>query len=75
MFGFTTYNFRDFRLDCLWVLPQKLQILTIVFKSAGRTKVGVTTLEYKGLQLGKVTKIGIHEDLKKCKSKCLVDKG
>lgn len=48
--------------------------ITIVFKSAEGLKEGVTTLEYKGLQLGKVTKIGIHEDLKNVKVNVLVDK-
>lgn len=46
--------------------------ITIVFKSAEGLKEGVTPLEYKGLQLGKVTSISIHEDLKSVKVKVLV---
>jgi paraquat-inducible protein B len=47
--------------------------ITLVFKSAEGLKEGVTPLEYKGLQLGKVTKISIHEDLKSVKVNILVD--
>jgi paraquat-inducible protein B len=38
--------------------------IVVTFKSAEGLKEGVTTLEYKGLQLGKVTKIDMHQDLK-----------
>jgi paraquat-inducible protein B len=48
--------------------------ITIVFKSAEGLKEGVTPLEYKGLQLGKVTKISMHEDLKSVKVNILVKK-
>ena len=48
--------------------------ITIVFKSAEGLKEGVTTLEYKGLQLGKVTKISMHENLKSVKVRVLVNK-
>ena len=41
--------------------------IRVIFKSAEGLKEGVTTLEYKGLQLGKVTKISMHEDLKSVK--------
>ena len=37
--------------------------IIVVFKSADGLKEGVNPLEYKGLQLGKVTKISMHEDL------------
>lgn len=47
--------------------------ITVVFKSAEGLKEGVTPLEYKGLQLGKVTKINIHEDLKNVKVNILVN--
>ena len=47
--------------------------VSIIFKSAEGLKEGVTTLEYKGLQLGKVTKIKIHEDLKNVNVNILVD--
>ena len=46
--------------------------ITVVFKSAEGLKEGATTLEYKGLQLGKVTKIDIHDDLKNVKVNILV---
>uniref|UniRef100_UPI0040485201 MlaD family protein n=1 Tax=Aliarcobacter sp. TaxID=2321116 RepID=UPI0040485201 len=46
--------------------------ITVVFKSAEGLKEGVTPLEYKGLQLGKVTKISMHEDLKSVKVNILV---
>jgi len=46
--------------------------IEIIFKSAEGLKEGVTPLEYKGLQLGKVTKIGIHDDLKSVKVNILV---
>lgn len=47
--------------------------ITVVFKSAEGLKENVTPLEYKGLQLGKVTKISMHEDLKSVKVNILVD--
>ena len=47
--------------------------IRVIFKSAEGLKEGVTTLEYKGLQLGKVTKISMHEDLKSVKVNILVD--
>ncbi|MGB1227567.1 MAG: MlaD family protein [Poseidonibacter sp.] len=46
--------------------------ITVVFKSAEGLKEGATTLEYKGLQLGKVTKIDINDDLKNVKVNILV---
>jgi len=46
--------------------------IEIIFKSAEGLKEGVTPLEYKGLQLGKVTKIDIHDDLKSVKVNILV---
>lgn len=48
--------------------------ITVIFKSAEGLKEGVTPLEYKGLQLGKVTKISMHEDLKSVRVNILVDK-
>lgn len=48
--------------------------ITVVFKSAEGLKEGVTPLEYKGLQLGKVTKIFMHDDLKSVKVRILVNK-
>ena len=47
--------------------------ITVVFKSADGLKEGVTPLEYKGLQLGKVTKISMHEDLRNVNVNILVD--
>ncbi|MGE4462013.1 MAG: MlaD family protein [Arcobacter sp.] len=47
--------------------------ITVVFKSAEGLKENVTPLEYKGLQLGKVTKISMHEDLKSVKVNILVN--
>ncbi|KAB7885879.1 MlaD family protein [Poseidonibacter ostreae] len=46
--------------------------ITVVFNSAEGLKEGATTLEYKGLQLGKVTKIDINDDLKNVKVNILV---
>ncbi|MFA9374603.1 MAG: MlaD family protein, partial [Poseidonibacter sp.] len=46
--------------------------ISVVFKSAEGLKEGVTTLEYKGLTLGKVRKISIHDDLKSVKVNILV---
>ena len=48
--------------------------IVVVFKSADGLKENVTPLEYKGLQLGKVTKISMHEDLRSVKVNILVDK-
>ena len=53
---------------------QKGTNITVIFKSAEGLKEGVTPLEYKGLQLGKVTSIGMHEDLKSVKVNILVKK-
>lgn len=47
--------------------------ISVIFKSAEGLKENVTTLEYKGLQLGKVTKISIHEDLKSVNVNILVN--
>ena len=47
--------------------------IIVVFKSADGLKEGVTPLEYKGLQLGKVTKISMHEDLRSVNVNILVD--
>lgn len=47
--------------------------ITVIFKSADGLKENVTPLEYKGLQLGKVTKISMHEDLRSVKVNILVD--
>ena len=48
--------------------------ITVIFKSAEGLKEAVTPLEYKGLQLGKVTEISMHEDLKSVKVNILVKK-
>ena len=74
----------------IWVLPliilgvlgwiayesymQKGTNITVTFKSAEGLKEGVTPLEYKGLQLGKVTQISMHDDLKSVKVNILVKK-
>lgn len=47
--------------------------ISVIFKSAEGLKENVTPLEYKGLQLGKVTKISMHEDLKSVRVNILVD--
>lgn len=47
--------------------------ISVILKSAEGLKENVTPLEYKGLQLGKVTKISMHEDLKSVKINILVD--
>lgn len=47
--------------------------IVVYFKSAEGLKENVTTLEYKGLTLGKVTKISIHEDLKSVAVNILVN--
>ena len=75
-------------ISVIWILPliilgilswiayesymKKGTNITVVFKSAEGLKEGVTPLEYKGLQLGKVTKIDMHEDLKNVKVNILV---
>ncbi|MBP7769686.1 MAG: MCE family protein [Aliarcobacter sp.] len=75
-------------ISVIWILPliilgilswiayesymKKGTNITVVFKSAEGLKEGVTPLEYKGLQLGKVTKIDMHEDLKNVKVSILV---
>ena len=46
--------------------------IEVVFKSAEGLKENVTPLEYKGLQLGKVTDIKLHDDLKSVKVNILV---
>jgi paraquat-inducible protein B len=46
--------------------------IIVTFKSAEGLKEGVTPLEYKGLQLGKVTKITMHDDLKNVNVRILV---
>lgn len=46
--------------------------ISVTFKNAEGLKEGVTTLEYKGLQLGKVTKIEMYEDFKSVKVNILV---
>jgi paraquat-inducible protein B len=46
--------------------------IVVVFKSAEGLKEGVTTLEYKGLQLGKVTKIDIDNNFKDVRVNILV---
>ncbi|WP_228286240.1 MlaD family protein [Arcobacter vandammei] len=47
--------------------------IVVYFKSAEGLKENVTTLEYKGLTLGKVTKISMHEDLKSVAVNILVN--
>ncbi|TLP37078.1 MlaD family protein [Arcobacter arenosus] len=75
-------------LSFIWVLPliilsilgwiayesytKKGTNITVTFKSAEGLKEGVTPLEYKGLQLGKVTKIHIN-DLNSVKVNILVN--
>ncbi len=72
----------------IWILPliiffilswiayesymKKGTMITVSFKSAEGIKENVTPLEYKGLQLGKVSKISISKDLKKVDVKILV---
>lgn len=46
--------------------------IEVIFKSAEGLKENVTPLEYKGLQLGKVTNIKLHDDLKSVKVNILV---
>ncbi len=46
--------------------------IIVTFKSAEGLKEGVTPLEYKGLQLGKVTKITMDDDLKNVNVRVLV---
>ncbi len=47
--------------------------IVVYFKSAEGLKENVTTLEYKGLALGKVTKISMHDDLKNVAVNILVN--
>ena len=60
-----------------WIAYESYMIkgtnITVVFKSAEGLKEGVTPLEYKGLQLGKVTKIDMHEVLKNVKVNILIN--
>ena len=44
-----------------------------IFQKCWRFKENVTTLEYKGLVLGKVTKISMHDDLKNVAVNILVN--
>ncbi|MGM0519327.1 MAG: MlaD family protein [Campylobacterota bacterium] len=46
--------------------------IEVIFKSAEGLKENATPLEYKGLQLGKVTDIKLHDDLKSVKVNILV---
>jgi len=75
-------------ISLIWILPlivlsilgwigyesyiKKGTNISVVFKSADGLKVGVTPLEYRGLQLGKVTKIEIN-DLNSVKVNILVN--
>ena len=77
------------KLSFIWILPliilgvlgwiayesyaKKGTNITVVFKSAEGLKENITPLEYKGLQLGKVTKISMHEDLQSVKVNILVN--
>ena len=47
--------------------------IVVYFKSAEGLKENITTLEYKGLTLGKVTKISMHDDLKSVAVNILVN--
>ncbi len=47
--------------------------IVVYFKSAEGLKENITTLEYKGLTLGKVTKITMHDDLKSVAVNILVN--
>ncbi|TLT02903.1 MCE family protein [Aliarcobacter cibarius] len=47
--------------------------IVVYFKSAEGLKENITPLEYKGLTLGKVTKISMHEDLKSVAVNILVN--
>ena len=47
--------------------------IVVYFKSAEGLKENITPLEYKGLTLGKVTKISMHEDLKSVAVNVLVN--
>lgn len=78
----------DKAVSFIWVLPllilcvlgwvsyesymKKGTNISIIFKSAEGLKEGATTLEYKGLQLGKVTKIDISDDFENVKVNILV---
>ncbi|RBQ31153.1 paraquat-inducible protein B [Arcobacter sp. FW59] len=77
------------RASFIWVLPlivlgilvwiayesysKKGTNIVVYFKSAEGLKENVTPLEYKGLQLGKVTKITMHDDLKSVSVNILVN--
>ena len=54
-------------------IPKKGINIVVYFKSAEGLKENVTTLEYKGLALGKVTKISMHDDLKNVAVNILVN--
>ncbi len=54
------------------VIQKKGTNISIIFKSAEGLKEGVTPLEYRGLPLGKVTKIEIN-DLNSVKVNVLVN--
>ena len=77
------------RISPVWILPliilgilafiaydtysKKGTNIVVYFKSAEGLKENVTTLEYKGLALGKVTKISMHDDLKNVAVNILVN--
>lgn len=77
------------KISFVWILPfvifcilgwiayeaytKKGTNITIIFNSAEGLKENITPLEYKGLQLGKVTKIEMHENLQSVKVNVLVD--
>ena len=77
------------RFSIVWLLPliilgilgyiaydsylKKGTNIVVYFKSAEGLKENVTPLEYKGLTLGKVTKISMHEDLKSVAVNILVN--
>ncbi|WP_207190498.1 MlaD family protein [Aliarcobacter lanthieri] len=77
------------KISFIWILPiivlgilgwiayesysKKGTNIIVYFKSAEGLKENVTPLEYKGLQLGKVTKINMHEDLKSVSVNILVN--
>jgi len=77
------------KISPIWILPliilgilafiaydtysKKGTNIVVYFKSAEGLKENVTTLEYKGLALGKVTKISMHDDLKNVAVNILVN--
>lgn len=77
------------RFSFVWLLPLIILVIlgyiaydsyskkgtniVVYFKSAEGLKENVTPLEYKGLTLGKVTKISMHEDLKSVAVNILVN--